>query len=115
MLLTLADWETAIKSIKTHLRRIVGTTPLTFEKLLTVLTQIEACLNSHPLCPLSSDPHDLQALTPGHFLIGESLKALSQKIVTTPLINHLDCWTLLQQLVQHFWRRWSTEYLHNLQ
>ncbi|KAJ8887764.1 hypothetical protein PR048_013982, partial [Dryococelus australis] len=31
----------------------------------TVLCQIEAYFNSHPLCPLSNDPMDLQVLTPG--------------------------------------------------
>ena len=35
-------WESAVKSVKTHLKKIVGDTKLTFEELSTILTQIEA-------------------------------------------------------------------------
>ena len=41
-------WESAVCSMKTHLRRIVGDVKLTFEELSTVLAQIEACLTPHP-------------------------------------------------------------------
>ncbi|XP_030760561.1 uncharacterized protein LOC115885714 [Sitophilus oryzae] len=61
-------WEAGVKSFKTHLFRVIGDQRLTYEDLYTVLVQIEALLNSRPLCPLSSDPNDLSALTPGHFL-----------------------------------------------
>lgn len=69
-------WERGVKSVKTHLKRVIGEQRLTYEELYTVLTKKEACLNSRPLHPLSSDPNDLTPLTPGHFLIGDSIMAL---------------------------------------
>ena len=62
-------WEAAVKSMKYHLRRIVGDLKLTYEELSTVLTQVEACLNSRPLVPLTTSDDNIEALTPGHFLI----------------------------------------------
>ena len=60
-------WEAAVKSMKKHLKHIVGNVKLIFEEFSTVLTQIEACLNSRPLVPLNNDDDGIEALTPGHF------------------------------------------------
>ncbi|XP_008178366.1 uncharacterized protein LOC103307817 [Acyrthosiphon pisum] len=85
-------WGSAVKSIKHHLVRQLGSTALTFEELYTVLNRIEVCLNSHPLSPLSSDPSDLNVLTPGHFLIGGSLTCLPDKDVANVPTNRLRRW-----------------------
>ena len=69
-------WEAAVKSAKTHLKRVVGEVKLTFEELATVLAQIEACLNSRPLAPLTTDDDGVEVLTPGHFLIGRPLQSI---------------------------------------
>lgn len=62
-----------MKSVKTHLCRVIGEQILSVEEFYTVLAQIEAVLNSRPLCLMSSDPNDLTILSPGHFLTTEPL------------------------------------------
>lgn len=108
-------WEAGIKSVKFHLKRVVGEFILTFEDFYTVLTQIESILNSQPLCPLSSDPDDLNPLTPAHLLISRSLTALPEEDVVNIPINRLDQYQKLQSLCQHFWTRWHKEYINELQ
>jgi hypothetical protein len=50
-----------------YLRKVVGVTAFPFPELSTLLTQEEACLNSHPLTALSNDPNDLTYLSPVNF------------------------------------------------
>ena len=108
-------WEAGIKSAKVHIKRVIGESHLTFEQFATVLTQIEAILNSRPLCPLTQDPDDIAALTPGHFLIGRPITNLPELNLVDVPINRLSKWQHLQVMSQHFWRRWQREYLSELQ
>lgn len=108
-------WESAVKSMKTHLYRTVGNANMTYEELNTVVIRIEACLNSRPLCPLSSDPSDLSALTPGHFLTGDSLCAIPEPDLTATPMNKLNRWRRVSQASQQIWLRWQKEYVAQLQ
>lgn len=87
---------------------------LTYEEMATLLTQIEACLNSRPLSALSDDPEDISALTPGHFLIGSSLVALPEPTLQDLTSNRLSRWQHIQQMRDHFWNRWAQEYVQSL-
>lgn len=107
-------WESNIKSTKTHLLKITKAAILNFEELYTLIVQIEACLNSRPLTPLSSDPTDLEPLTPGHFLIGGPLLSLPDPIAQTSM-SLVSRWNLVQSMQQQFWTRWSSDYLNELQ
>lgn len=108
-------WEAAVKSAKHHLNRVLGDTTLTYEEMVTVITQIEAVLNSRPLTPMSSDPSDYEALTPGHFLIGEPLNAIIEPDLSELKLGRLSRLQLIRRLQQTFWNRWSKEYLAQLQ
>ncbi|XP_055585541.1 uncharacterized protein LOC129738386 [Uranotaenia lowii] len=107
-------WEAAVKVAKKHLLRQVGSSSLYYEDLVTTLAQIEACMNSRPLCPLSDDPNDFEALTPGHFLIGAPMMTLPDPDYKEVPINRLGRYELIQQRTQHFWNRWTNEYLVEL-
>lgn len=95
--------------------RVIGEQRLTFEEYYTVLTQVEACLNSRPLTPMSDDPTDIKTLTPAHFLIGEPINLFpdNDDYIEVPS-NRLNRWELLQKITQDFWKRWHNEYLHTL-
>ncbi|XP_073946806.1 uncharacterized protein [Choristoneura fumiferana] len=108
-------WEASVKSAKLLLKRTLGEQVLTFEELTTIFAKVEAVLNSRPLCPTSNDPNDLETLTPGHFIIGHPLVSLPEYDFDHTPISRLNRWQLVQQISQHFWRRWQLEYLHNLQ
>uniref|UniRef100_A0A2H1VPI7 SFRICE_041189 n=1 Tax=Spodoptera frugiperda TaxID=7108 RepID=A0A2H1VPI7_SPOFR len=102
-------WESAVKSFKHHFRRVVGEQKLTFEEMSTVLAQIEACLNSRPLCPLTEDPESLDYLTPSHFLTGGSVLTLveTERDLRTR-------WQLTQRIFADIWKRWRSDYLTQL-
>ncbi|XP_047528971.1 uncharacterized protein LOC125066490 [Vanessa atalanta] len=108
-------WEAGVKSAKFHIRRVMGNSHLTYEEIGTLFAQVEAILNSRPICPMSSSPNDLQFLTPGHFLLGRPLTALPSPNLVDCKASSLRRYQRLEQIRQHFWRRWQHEYLAELQ
>nr|XP_044248556.1 uncharacterized protein LOC123002454 [Drosophila takahashii] len=107
-------WEAAVKSAKSLLYRTLMNSRFTFEELCTITTEVEAILNSRPLSPLSPDPNDFGALTPGHFLVGKSLRAPPERTVSSTHASSLERFDAVTASKQQFWRRWSLEYLHEL-
>ncbi|XP_058448973.1 uncharacterized protein LOC131428930 [Malaya genurostris] len=108
-------WESGVKSVKYHLKRVVGSNKLTFEEFSTVLVQIEAVLNSRPLTLCSDDPNDLTAVTPAHFLVGRQLQSIPEPSYINLKLSTLSRWQLVQVIQQHFWKRWLAEYLPEMQ
>lgn len=81
--------------------------------MATLLSQIEACLNSRPLSVMHDEPNEPTPLTPGHFLIGEPLVTIPEVNYEYSNVGPLKRWQLTQRMLQHFWRRLSNEYLTN--
>ncbi|XP_062713922.1 uncharacterized protein LOC134290745 [Aedes albopictus] len=55
-------WEAAVKSAKKHLLKTVGNSSIAYEPMVTLLAQVEMCLNSRPLTPMPSEPFPLWVL-----------------------------------------------------
>ena len=98
-------WEAAVKSVKFHLRRVVGEQTLIFEEFYTFLTQVESCLNSRPLLPLYDDSSDLNVLTPSHFLTTAESYLVPEPNYLSIKILPLQRWKLLQQMLQDLWKQ----------
>lgn len=108
-------WEAGVKSTKYHLKRVIGETILTYEDMSTLIIQIESILNSRPLTPLTSDPSDMETLTPAHFLIGRPFTTIADPHLQEIPVNRLDRFGHLQHMAQHFWNQWSKAYISELQ
>ncbi|CAI6372727.1 unnamed protein product [Macrosiphum euphorbiae] len=108
-------WEAAVQSAKRHLYRVSKGVLLTYDETTTLLCKVEAALNSRPLTPMSSDPGDLNVLTPGHFLVGGPLMLPPEPDHSTVPQNRLRRFKLMQAQFQIFWKRWLSEYLPQCQ
>ncbi|XP_026830319.1 uncharacterized protein LOC105279648 [Ooceraea biroi] len=108
-------WEAGVKSVKHHLRRVVGNQTLTFEELTTLLYNVEACLNSRPIAPLSDSFDEVECLTPGHFLIGAPITIHPEPSLLALNEDRLSRWQRVRQLTERFWKLWAADYVNTLQ
>ncbi|RXN14666.1 pao retrotransposon peptidase superfamily [Labeo rohita] len=114
-------WERLVRSLKTCLRKVLGSASLTFEEMSTLLTEVEATLNARPLTFVRDEVDEPQPLTPAHFLVGERLTALPPK--PFPVDNdHLTVskeemtrrWRYRNRLMTNPWNCWWKDYLLDL-
>lgn len=108
-------WESGIKLIKHHLTRVLADIRLTFEDFNTVITEIEAIMNSQPLWAIPSHVDEYEALTPGHFLVFRALNTLPEPTTLDIPMNRLSQYQYLCRLTSEFWKLWSKEYVQSLQ
>ena len=59
--------------MKEPLRKVLGKAWLSYAELTTVLTRIEAVINTTPLTAVSDDFRDPTPITPAHLTLGRSL------------------------------------------
>lgn len=108
-------WESGIRAVKFHIKRVVGSSLLTFEEVSTLFSQIESILNSRPLVKTNENELDsINVLTPQHFLSGEVITNIPDNL-DDPKPNLLKRWDLIQNMRRVFWKRYYNEYLNTLQ
>ena len=75
-------FERLVGMIKRCLKKIICNARLSYDELLTAVTEVEGILNSRPLTYVQSDDIE-EVLTPSHLLTG-------RKLVTLPVIIELQ-------------------------
>lgn len=108
-------WEREIRSVKTALYRVVGSQAVTEEVLHTVLLEVEGMLNAKPLGYVSSNPKDLDPVTPNFLLMGRRDGSLPQAVYPKSELLSRRRWRHSQILADQFWSSFIKNYLPSLQ
>ena len=103
-------WERQIRSVRRILSRLVREQVMSSEVLTTLLVTAEGILNNRPLTAASSDPSDLEPLTPNHLLIHRPARA-PPGLYADGDSRREKRWRQVLHLADVFWRRWTREYL----
>lgn len=86
-----------------------------YEGFHTMLCEIKAILNYHPITMLSDDPNDLARLTPNHLLQMKGKPVLPPGLFDQSELYSKRRWKQVQYMCDLFWKRWTSEYLPLLQ
>ena len=111
-------WERLIRSVKRSLRKSIGKSRLNYDELNTILIEVEAIINSHPLTYVLDDQGGISdILSPSHLISG-------RRITTMPNPQHFEITSTYQSLTKRakhhrhlltqFTRQWRQDYLLNL-
>lgn len=112
-----------VRSTKRCLKKLIGRAHLSLDELTTALAEIEAVINSRPLSYISGEDIE-EPITPSHLIVGHRILNLPDNLDSVCDLNDsefaIDGSQVnsqvkhLNQVLNHFWKRWRTEYLNNL-
>ena len=117
-------YERLVGLTKRALRKTIGSKLLTQRQLVTVLTEVEAVINSRPLVYIDDDINSSVTLSPTDFLLLHSNNVIPDLVeesdrefdVTRASSSEqlLEIWKRGQRYLNEFWKLWKHEYLSNL-
>lgn len=90
---------------KIYFYKVVWMQILTLKVFHTLTVRIEVVLSSRPLSHWSSDPNELDTLTPGHFLIDRPMIATPETEVNKIPLNLLQRCQQINSITQQIWNR----------
>jgi hypothetical protein len=105
------SWERMIGTVKKVLAPLLIEQVLTDESLLTLLAMVEDIVNGRPITSVSTDPDDLQALTPNDLLRPPSSNFSLPEFDAASARRR---WRQVQHMADAFWKRWLKEYFPKL-
>lgn len=108
-------WERMIRSIRKIMNATLREQSLDEEGLQTFFCECEAILNSRPITTPSNDINDLEALTPQHLLLLKTNPNLPPGVFDEHDTYARKRWRQVQYMSDLFWKRWTREYLPQLQ
>ncbi|XP_052470971.1 uncharacterized protein LOC128027405 [Carassius gibelio] len=108
-------WERLIRSVRYVLNSTLHQQSIDDEGLQTLFCEVEAILNNRPLSTVSSDPYDLEPLTPNHILLLKTQPIMPPGIFLNSDLYARRRWKQVQYMADLFWHRWTKEYLLLLQ
>ncbi|XP_065079347.1 uncharacterized protein LOC135702242 [Ochlerotatus camptorhynchus] len=106
-------WERMVRSIKSAMEAAYNNDrKLDDEGLGTLVVEAEGIVNSRPLTYLPLDAAEGEALTPNHFLLGNSTGVRQPAVTFSDAASAVKTsWNLIQYQLDVFWKRWIREYL----
>lgn len=97
---------------------MLGRRLVCYTELETLLTEVEAVLNSRPLTYIFNDVNEPCPLSPSSFLVGRRFTALPPYEAVENPNKSADqlriLWRKREDDLKAFWTRWSKEYLSEL-
>ena len=120
-------YERLLEITKISLRKSIGRVSLTSSQLKTILTEIEAVINTRPSVYVDNDLEN--QITPAHFLsinikTGTPVLTVKSENEETDSTYHveelntaeklLESWKKRQRHLEQFWQLWKNYYLLNI-
>ena len=75
------------------------------------MCEVESILNQRPLTPITSDPDNLEALTPNHLLLFNANITFPPGLFNKDDFHTRRRYKKVQYLAQQFWIQWRKQYL----